>query len=186
MCRLLIFVLDSHLTTLWESNCPFGFPLVMFPLGSSYFVFVFLSLWCLWWEVWDNCIGYWSLPFLLLWLWHSLDFSLTFLCSSSIPVLLFDNPDISNFFNTSFLLSPYLPSLYALSVINLLPVMFDWRVRRPPYGPNQYMFYHYERWGRGLESRVIHYWPFQGGTFIVVLFVTCSVSVSYVFRLTSM
>ena len=40
----IFFVLDSHLTTLWESNCPFGFLLVMFPLGSSYFVFVFLSL----------------------------------------------------------------------------------------------------------------------------------------------
>ena len=38
------FVLDSHLATLWESNCPFSFLLVMFPLGSSYFVFVFLSL----------------------------------------------------------------------------------------------------------------------------------------------
>ena len=42
--RLHLFVLDSHLATLWESNCPFGFLLVMFPLGSSYFVFVFLSL----------------------------------------------------------------------------------------------------------------------------------------------
>ena len=41
MCRLYIFVLDSHLATLWESNCPFGFPLVMFPLGSSYFVLCF-------------------------------------------------------------------------------------------------------------------------------------------------
>ena len=39
VCRLRIFVLDSHLATLWESNCPFGFPLVMFPLGSSYFVY---------------------------------------------------------------------------------------------------------------------------------------------------
>ena len=42
----------------------------MFPLGSSYFVFVFLSLWCLWWEVWDNCIDSWSLPsflFCLIW-----------------------------------------------------------------------------------------------------------------------
>ena len=29
---------------LWESNCPFGFLLVTFPLGSSYFVVVFLSL----------------------------------------------------------------------------------------------------------------------------------------------
>ena len=38
------FVLDSHLATLWESNCPFGFLLVMFSLGSNYFVFVFLSL----------------------------------------------------------------------------------------------------------------------------------------------
>ena len=65
MCRLHIFVLDSHLATLWESNCPYGFPPVMFPLGSSYFVFVFLSLWCLWWEVWDNCISSWSLPPLL-------------------------------------------------------------------------------------------------------------------------
>ena len=44
VCCLHIFVLDSHLATLWESNCPFGFPLVMFPLGSSYFVFMFLSL----------------------------------------------------------------------------------------------------------------------------------------------
>ena len=25
-----MFVLDSHLATLWESNCPFGFLLVMF------------------------------------------------------------------------------------------------------------------------------------------------------------
>ena len=41
MCRLHLFVLDSHLATLWESNCPFGFLLVMFSLGSSYFVFVF-------------------------------------------------------------------------------------------------------------------------------------------------
>ena len=65
VCRLYIFVLDSHLAPLWESNCPFGFPLVMFPLGSSYFVFVFLSLWCLWWEVWENCIGSWLLPSLL-------------------------------------------------------------------------------------------------------------------------
>ena len=44
VCRLHLFVLDSHLATLWESNCPFGFLLVKFPLGSSYFVFVFLSL----------------------------------------------------------------------------------------------------------------------------------------------
>ena len=45
VCVAYIFLfLDSHLATLWESNCPFGFPLVMFPLGSSYFVFVFLSL----------------------------------------------------------------------------------------------------------------------------------------------
>ena len=42
-----------------------AFPLVMFPLGSSYFVFVFLSLWCLCWEVWNNCIGSWLLPSLL-------------------------------------------------------------------------------------------------------------------------
>ena len=40
MCvAYIFFVLDSHLATLWESNCPFGFLLVMFPLGSSYFVF---------------------------------------------------------------------------------------------------------------------------------------------------
>ena len=33
MCvSLTSFVLDSHLATLWESNCPFGFLLVMFPL----------------------------------------------------------------------------------------------------------------------------------------------------------
>ena len=41
MCRLHIFVLDSHLAALWKNNCPFGFPLVMFLLGSSYFKFVF-------------------------------------------------------------------------------------------------------------------------------------------------
>ena len=34
MCRLHLFVLGSHFATLWESNCPFGFLLVMFPLGS--------------------------------------------------------------------------------------------------------------------------------------------------------
>ena len=28
------------MATLWESNRPFGFPLVLFPLGSTYFVFV--------------------------------------------------------------------------------------------------------------------------------------------------
>ena len=44
VCRLHLFVLDSHLATLLESNCPFGFLLVMSPLGSSYFVFVFISL----------------------------------------------------------------------------------------------------------------------------------------------
>ena len=42
--RLNLFVLDNHFPTLWESNCPFGFLLDVFPLGSSYFVFVFLSL----------------------------------------------------------------------------------------------------------------------------------------------
>ena len=31
-----LFVLDSHLATLWESNCPFGFLLVMLPLGSGF------------------------------------------------------------------------------------------------------------------------------------------------------
>ena len=41
MCRLHIYVLDSDLATLLEINCPFGFLLVMFPLGFSYFVFVF-------------------------------------------------------------------------------------------------------------------------------------------------
>ena len=40
MCRLHLFVLDSHLAI----YCPFGFLLVMFPLGSRYFVFVFLTL----------------------------------------------------------------------------------------------------------------------------------------------
>ena len=33
MCRLHLFVLDSHLATLWESNWPFGFLQVMFQLG---------------------------------------------------------------------------------------------------------------------------------------------------------
>ena len=33
VCRLHLFVLDSHLATLWEINCPFGFLLVMFHLG---------------------------------------------------------------------------------------------------------------------------------------------------------
>ena len=30
MCRFYLFVFESHLATLWESNCPFGFLLVMF------------------------------------------------------------------------------------------------------------------------------------------------------------
>ena len=47
MFSYIFFVLDRHLASLWESNCPFGFLPVMFPLGSSYFVFVFLSLSCL-------------------------------------------------------------------------------------------------------------------------------------------
>ena len=61
----ILLVWIAILATLWESNCPFGVLLVMFPLGSSYFVFVFLSLWCLWWKVWDNCIDSWLLPSLL-------------------------------------------------------------------------------------------------------------------------
>ena len=62
VCVAYIFlVLHSHLATVGK-YCPFGFLLVMFPLGSSYFVIVFLSLWCLWWEVWDNGIDSWSLP----------------------------------------------------------------------------------------------------------------------------
>ena len=40
----IFFVLDSQLATLLESNCPFGFLLVMFPIVCGYFVFVFLSL----------------------------------------------------------------------------------------------------------------------------------------------
>ena len=63
MCvSLTSFLFWIAIWPLSESNCPFGFLLVRFPLGSSYFVFVFLSLWCLWWEVWDNCIDSWSLP----------------------------------------------------------------------------------------------------------------------------
>ena len=37
-----VFVAYIFLGTLWESNCPFGFLLVMFLLGSSYFVFLSL------------------------------------------------------------------------------------------------------------------------------------------------
>ena len=45
---------------------PFGFLLVMFP--SSYFVFVFLSLWCLWWRcgiivsIPDHCLPFCFVP----------------------------------------------------------------------------------------------------------------------------
>ena len=89
MCRLHLFVLDSHLATLWESKCPFGFLLVMFPLGSSNFVLVFLSLGCLWWEVWDNSIDSWSLPSLLFW---------QFSCQShTILYVTLDTKLISNF-----------------------------------------------------------------------------------------
>ena len=38
------YIILFWIATLWESNCPFGFLLVMTALGSSYFVFVFLSL----------------------------------------------------------------------------------------------------------------------------------------------
>ena len=44
VCRLHLFVLDGHLVALWESGCSFGFLLVVFPLRSGCFVFVFLSL----------------------------------------------------------------------------------------------------------------------------------------------
>ena len=44
VCIAYIFLFWIAIRPLWESNCPFGFLLVMFPLGSSYFVFVFLSL----------------------------------------------------------------------------------------------------------------------------------------------
>ena len=45
VCVAYIFLFwIAILSTLWESNCPFVFLLVMFPLGSNYFVFVFLSL----------------------------------------------------------------------------------------------------------------------------------------------
>ena len=50
-------------------------------------------------------------------------------------------------------------------------------LENPPHEPNNFTFYHFGSWGRGLGSRkasllpqIIHYWPFQGGTFIVVLF----------------
>ena len=42
VCRLHIFVFDSLSATLWESNCPFCFVLVMFPLGSTYFVAILI------------------------------------------------------------------------------------------------------------------------------------------------
>ena len=41
---IVFFVLGGRLATLWESTSPFGFLLMMFPLGSSYFKFEFLSL----------------------------------------------------------------------------------------------------------------------------------------------
>ena len=44
MCRLNLFVLNSHLATLRESNCPFGFLLVMFPSGSLFRVCVSFPL----------------------------------------------------------------------------------------------------------------------------------------------
>ena len=44
VCVAYIFLFWIAIWPLWESNCPFGFLLVMFPLGSSYFVLVFLSL----------------------------------------------------------------------------------------------------------------------------------------------
>ena len=44
VCVAYIFLFWIALATLWDSNCPFGFLLVMFPLGSIYFVLAFLSL----------------------------------------------------------------------------------------------------------------------------------------------
>ena len=44
MCvSLTCFCFGQPFGFLWESNCPFGFLLVMFLLGSSYFVFVSLA-----------------------------------------------------------------------------------------------------------------------------------------------
>ena len=48
----IFFILDSSLAILWQSNYPFGFPLVtFFSLWLSFFMFVFLFLWSLGWEV---------------------------------------------------------------------------------------------------------------------------------------
>ena len=56
VCRLHLLVLNGHLATSWESNCPFGFLLMMFPLGSSYFVLCFFPFDVSDGRVWDNCI----------------------------------------------------------------------------------------------------------------------------------
>ena len=56
MCRLHFLFWLAILATLLESDCPFDCLLVMFLLGSSYFVFVFPFDVSDGREVRDNCI----------------------------------------------------------------------------------------------------------------------------------
>ena len=95
----------------------------------------------------------------------------------SILVVLFDTQVYQH---VVFVLS--FASSEALSVIYLLPVMIHRWVRIPPHGPNKYMVHQYGSWRRGfgylkasLSPLVIHYWPFQGDTYIVVMFINCYV-----------
>ena len=77
--------------------------------------------------------------------------------------------------NTLFLSSPHLCFIIVFICDLLFSVMIHWLVRKPSRGPNNCMF---EQWQKprarfgsrktGLSPLVFKYWPFQGGTSVVV------------------
>ena len=68
-------------------------------------------------------------------------------------------------------------SSWCWNLIYVFTVMIHWRVRGLSCEPNNQLnvLYHFRNWGWGwackidLSPPVIHYWPFQGGSSVVVL-----------------
>ena len=98
----------------------------------------------------------------------------------------FDNLGISKCLNTLFLLSPHLCFIIgSICYLSSYPQWFRDELDLHTDRTN-ICFYHYGSWGwacRSLKANlsphlalIIHYWPFQGGSFIVILFVNCYVA----------
>ena len=105
-----------------------------------------------------------------------------FVCSN-VPVVLFDNQEISKCLNTLFLLSLYL-CFTIVFICDLFIARNDsWMSKKTSTRTKQiYVFTTIEAQGEGLGSckaslspPVFHYRTFQGGAFIVVIFANCYV-----------